>query len=505
MAVTEARPAIAPAAEGVPVVRRTPRRLAERDWIVFAGLLAAVAVYYLAPGLVPSFAGYLVFLALAAWRPDLALVVIVCVLPFYYHPRPWGGLRFAPSEMLLIATALAWAIRDARPVTCWLAGGEWRRVGRRGLHERATSLLGRTFGGPFLFFGLAAVLSLVLPDLVEPKVALREFRTAIAEPMIFYLLVLRFVRTRRQIEWLVGGLVLTAAIVGRYGIEQYLLNRGAWEMDGVRRVSSFYPSATALGLFLGRILPIAGALAILLPNGGRRLGYAILCLPIAAGLILSWTRAAWLGVFAAFALLVVLTGGRRLVAGFVGASAVAIAGLLVTRPERITALFSTGEGTHTSRLVIWQSAANVLRDHPITGVGLDQYLHLDAARYGIPHIRFMLYSHPHNLLLDFWIRLGLLGLIALVWLLVRFYRQALALRRDLRDPFCVALALGLIGSMTHFVVHGLFDLAYFQSDLAFLFWLTLALIEVLRRIASDTPDLTPEAEAALAGNSAGRR
>ena len=465
--------------------------MAERDWVVLAGLLAAAAVYYLVPGLVPSLAGYLLFLVLAVRRPDLALVVVVCALPFYYHPRPWGRLQFAPSETLLVATALAWVVRDARPFAYWVARGEWRRGGWLGLHERAATLLGRTFGGPFLFFGLAAVLSLVLPHLVEPKVALREFRTAIVEPMIFYLLVLRFIRTRRQVEWLVGGLIITAAIVGRYGLEQFLLNRGAWEMEGVRRVSSFYPSATALGLFLGRVLPIAGALAVLLPNGGRRLGYAILCLPIAAGLVLSWTRAAWLGDFAAFAVIVVLAGGRRLFAGFIGASALAAAGLLLTRPERIVALFSAGEGTHTSRLVIWQSAANVLRERPITGAGLDQFVHLDAARYGIPHIRFMLYSHPHNLLLDFWIRLGLLGLIALVWLLVRFYRQAIGLLSGLGDPFLRVLTLGLIGSMTHFVVHGLFDLAYFQSDLALLFWLTLALIEVIRRMTSITPD--PEA------------
>lgn len=480
MALTD----VPPVAAARPSVARSEgcAGLAQRDWAVLAGLLGLAALYYLVPSTILSIAGYLGFAILAWWRPDLALVLVVGALPFYYHPRAWGRLQFAPAEALLLAVSAAWLARDGPAVARWIGAGNWRKEGPAGLVQRVRCLIGPTFGGPFLFFGLAAVASLILPHLVDPKVALREFRTAIVEPMLFYLLILRWVRTRRQIGWLIDGLVVVAAVVGRFGLEQFLLNRGAWEMEGVRRVSAFYPSATALGLFLGRVLPIAGALAIFAPSGRRKVAYGILCLPIAAGVFLSWTRAAWLGVAAAFALIVLLAGGRRLVAGYLVAAGLAIVGLVVTRPERITELFSAGDGTHTSRIVIWQSAVNVLRERPFTGAGLDQFVHLDAERYGIPHVRFMLYSHPHDLILDFWIRLGLLGLIALIWLLVRFYGQTIRLIRRVGDPYLFAVGLGLLGSMTHFVVHGLFDLTYFQEDLAFVFWLTLGLVEVIRRI-----------------------
>lgn len=483
MALTEAPPgADIPAA---PARHFDPRRVLSTDGAALAYLAGAAALYYLAPGTALSVAGLLLFGAGAIRRPDLALAAIVAVLPLYYHPREWGRLQFAPSEALLLATTAAWVIRDARPAARRLLTPSARPATPRGWWHAATGVIGTTFAGPLLLFALAAALSLVLPRLVDPRVAIRELRTVILEPLIFYLLVIRFIRTRRQVEWLIDGLILSAAIVGRYGVEQLLLNRGVWEMDGVPRVSAFYPSATALGLYLGRVLPIAGALALLLPGGPRRIGYGVLCLPILAGVFLSWTRAAWIGDFAAFLVIVLLIGRRRLVGVFLTVTALAVAGLAVTRPERIVALFSAGEGTQVSRIRVWQAAVNVLRENPITGIGLDQFVHLDAARYGIPHVRFMLYSHPHNFILDFWLRLGLLGLVALTWLLVRFYRASARILRQARqldDPYLPALLLGLIGSMTHFIVHGLFDLTYFQPDLAYLFWLTIGLVEVARRL-----------------------
>lgn len=478
MAVTQAPPSVGPRSRAA---RLDWRDAAGSDWAFFALLLGAAALYYLGPATWVSILGWLAFVGLALRRPDLAIAVVLLALPFAYHPRTWGRLQFAPAELLLIGVTLAWAVRDGPALARWTGAIVRRKIGWRTVRDDAVERLGRTFAAPFLLFGLAAALSLVLPRLVEPRVAVREFRTVIVEPMILYLLVLRFIHTRRQVEWLIDALIVSAAIVGRFGVEQFLFNRGAWEMDGVSRVSSFYPSATALGLYLGRVLPLVVALALAGLSPGRRIGYAILGLPILAGLFLSWTRAAWIGDFVAIALMIVLIGRRWAAFGFLGASVLGAIGLLMTRPERITALFSAGEGTHISRVVIWESAVNVIRERPFTGAGLDQFVHLDAAKYGIPHVRFMLYSHPHNWILDFWIRLGLLGLVAIVWLLARFYLVAVPLVRRPRDPYLAGVALGLIGSVTHLVVHGLFDLTFFQADLAFLFWLALGLTEVLRR------------------------
>jgi hypothetical protein len=65
-----------------------------------------------------------------------------------------------------------------------------------------------------------------------------------------------------------------------------------------------------------------------------------------------------------------------------------------------------------------------------------------------------------------------LGLIAFGWLLVRFWRQARARLNGSSTRWVVA---GACGSMADLLVHGFIDNSYFLVDLAFLFWLALAL------------------------------
>jgi hypothetical protein len=78
-------------------------------------------------------------------------------------------------------------------------------------------------------------------------------------------------------------------------------------------------------------------------------------------------------------------------------------------------------------------------------------------------------SHPHNWVLHMWLEMGLLGLIAFLWLIVTFLRRAIQQR-----GWVVA---GALGAMADILVHGLIDNSYFLVDLAFLFWLILAVVD----------------------------
>ncbi|MGI9149477.1 MAG: O-antigen ligase family protein, partial [Chloroflexota bacterium] len=151
----------------------------------------------------------------------------------------------------------------------------------------------------------------------------------------------------------------------------------------------------------------------------------------------------------------------------VGVSGLAIAGVL---PERLNPLRQTGG----FRLDLWLSSLEMLRDHPWLGIGLDNFAYLYQQVYlregaaAEPNL-----SHPHNWLLHVWLELGVLGLFAFGWLLVRFARQA---RAALSSSSSRCVAAGACGSMADLLVHGFIDNSYFLVDLAFVFWLTLALI-----------------------------
>jgi O-antigen ligase len=89
-------------------------------------------------------------------------------------------------------------------------------------------------------------------------------------------------------------------------------------------------------------------------------------------------------------------------------------------------------------------------------------------------------SHPHNLLLDFWLRLGFPGLLWLGWVLALFFRRAWHLygRSRLMPGADQLLILGLMAGMVSFLAHGLVDAAFFLVDLGFVFMLMVALTQL---------------------------
>jgi O-antigen ligase len=141
------------------------------------------------------------------------------------------------------------------------------------------------------------------------------------------------------------------------------------------------------------------------------------------------------------------------------------------------------------RFRIWQASLRMALDHPVFGVGLDQFLNQWQEKY-VPPLTEQQASekwtaHPHNIVLDWWLNLGVLGLALLVWLLWRYYREAIALvkwasSRLSRDPVTWALALGLLAVVTDMVVHGLVDNSYFLMDLALIFWMCCGVLQLLR-------------------------
>jgi len=123
----------------------------------------------------------------------------------------------------------------------------------------------------------------------------------------------------------------------------------------------------------------------------------------------------------------------------------------------------------------------MVRDDPVLGVGLDNFLYHYRTQYVQPAAweEFNL-SHPHNVALDFWLRLGFPGLLWLGWVLVLFFRRAWhAYSRPHAMPGTdQLLLLGVMAGMVNFLVHGLVDASFFLVDLSFVFMLMVALVQL---------------------------
>jgi len=287
--------------------------------------------------------------------------------------------------------------------------------------------------------------------------------------------------------------VLGASLIALVGLYQWLFGQNLITAEGVWRVRGFYGSPNNLALYLGKVFPLGVAVALWGQKGRRQWAYGLAALLLAVVILFTYSRGAWVVGVPASLLFLAAMRGRRAVVVFGGLLiVVAVVVLLVAGTGRLTTLLDTTQGTTFFRLQLWQSSWAMLRDHPLFGVGLDNFLYHYRTHYVLPAAweEFDL-SHPHNFVLDFWLRLGFLGLLVFLWLVVAFFRQGVQAYRRLPESGERVLLLGLMAGMVNLVAHGLVDNAFFLVDLALVFMLMLALAQVICRQGQTVKDEGP--------------
>lgn len=422
------------------------------------------------------------------WRRlDLALALVVLAAPLFMHPKFVGHEQFSLSEILILLDVAVGGVYVLRPATR-------ARLDLSAL--RATPFL-----APAALFLLAGTASTLFA--ADRHLALRAYREWILEPEAFFglLLVVRSsasVRTLRLHALVAAG--FGASIVG---LVQWVTGRGLAQTPGssVRLVQSVYTSADNLGLLFDRVIPIWLALTLSRLRSRTAGWWAVLGGLFLLVLALSRSRGAEAGVMVgALAVLALLYGRGRRFAIAIAVLAVLTVVASVIGGEKILHAINAGHAnTARERLYVWQSALEMIRSHPIVGVGPNNFLHYYAPLPGHPGagkwnpcppglgylnsaqvaILQPCLSHPHNEILDFWLSTGLLGLISFGWLQVVFWRAAVTgfLQASGIRTFLLA---GIMGAMAASLVHGLVDNSYFLPDLSVFFWLLCASADWLR-------------------------
>jgi len=436
--------------------------------------LISAAAFYFAPGLrlsLPGLAMLALFLLLA---PSTGLPVVALAIPFYRQPKQIAGQIFGMTEIVTLMTLAAWAMRL---LLDWLANlwkGERPPWGLSILSPSQWKLTPLDWG--MVALGVVSLLSLFVTQ--EKRVALREFRTIVFEPLLFYLLLRATLKDGERLWWVVDGWALSGLLIALWGLLQFASGQEVITAEGVWRVRGPYGSPNNLALMLGRQLPLLIAVAAFSRGRYRRLAYGFILLPAGAAFYLTYSRAGWLAGLPLPLLFLGLVHGGRAVWGAVGALILGgLSSVPILGTERFRSLLTPHQGTLFFRLRLWQSSLAMIRDHPLLGVGLDNFLYQYCSRYILPSAwQEPNLSHPHNLLLEFWTRVGVLGVGVLAWVEVRFFRQAWQLYHRLPEGDQRALILGAMGGMVNVLSHGLVDNGFFVIDLAYAFCLLVGLV-----------------------------
>lgn len=284
---------------------------------------------------------------------------------------------------------------------------------------------------------------------------------------------------------LAAAICAAGALAALQGIVQFLAGIGppGFLLFGrFMRAYGTFRQPNPYGGYLGLVFPLAYSLALWsLGQPREKLPWSALSWGTTAltalALLMTWSRGAWLGAAAAFAVVSGLRSRRAafafgvvLVLGAVLAG-MGVAGLL---PPALTARFaglteyltlrdvSQVEPTPANwavveRLAHWQAAWGMFAEHPWLGVGWGNYVPVYPA-YALPRWADPL-GHAHNYYLNVLAEAGLVGFAAyLIFWAAAFWTAWRAARKG--SPFLRAAALGILGVLVHLAVHNLVDNLY---------------------------------------------
>ena len=409
---------------------------------------------------------------------QLTLFLTAATLPFFQRLVPLPGRAFAAPEFFTWLSLALWlAARSLAPLP----------PARSLISDLRSQIFNfhSSLDLPVVAFLAVALLSTL--GAANVGVASREFRTVFLDAAIFYFLVSRLLAAAppdRRLFWLLlDGLALGAAAVAVVGLGQALLGADLIRAEGVGRVRAFYGSPNNLALYLERVLPLLVTVAAF-AQGRRRWLYGGLVALVLPCLILTFSRGAlMLGLPAALIFIGLQRGGKtlRLTLAALGIGGLGLIAVLRTGAARFAGLLDFQAGTSFVRLKLWRGAWNMALDFPWLGVGPDNFLYAYRTRYVLPNAWEELnLSHPHNIVLDFWTRLGLAGVAAGAWLLLRVAQAGWRLYRTLPVGNERAAILGLLAGLVAALIHGLVDNSLFLMDLSYFFFLCAGLFGGLR-------------------------
>ena len=295
---------------------------------------------------------------------------------------------------------------------------------------------------------------------------------------LYFAAVALLIRTRRQVEWALGGVVCVVLLVGLVALEERFggapITTGFLTSDGelVGRVAAGFGHPNQLGGFLVLLLPFAVASVLLTPR------LRFLAAPAVAlgayAVYASFSRSALIALVAVP--LAFLRPRLALLVTLLGVLAVLAAPGLVR--ERFATLTESGSEVAT-RVDFWRTAAHIWEERPVLGAGLGRFPDAysaarDPGRAFLPNTLGEPPPHAHNLFLHALSTQGLLGFLALLAVLASALAAALRLRRR-ADRTHAILGSAFLGGIAALLIHNQFDVTLLEGT-GMYFWALLGLL-----------------------------
>lgn len=418
---------------------------------------------------------YTIFFIVAGARNfKWAVATFIVTLPFYWIRFAFGPLPTTLLEWSFGLLFFIWLIRYARqdlPVI------------------RQTIQQHRFFFVLLGVFFISSIAGVLVSDMVI--LSLGQWRAYFLEPILLFFVLLgrRKEISSKEIIWFLLVATLSVSI---YAIVQKFTGWGIstpeWTKLETRRVTAFFLSPNAVGLFLGPIIILMIYMLVEKVSWWKKIFQhsfqqkkslvvsVILFLSLLA-VLFTKSEGTMIALGAGVATILFLMGWKKTVVGLV---LIGIVGCGVVSPIRSAVLFQDKAGQN--RLTLWRYSWNFFTESPknfLFGAGVRQFFRkIQKPHYDVKKMERLIY--PHNIIFNFWSEIGLFGVLSFMGMLGYLFRETFykLKKNKLWGATLVAMLVAI-------VVHGLVDVPYFKNDLAMLFWI-LAYLFFASQIEKET-------------------
>ncbi|RCW45010.1 O-antigen ligase [Halanaerobium sp. MA284_MarDTE_T2] len=288
---------------------------------------------------------------------------------------------------------------------------------------------------------------------------------------LFFAVVINELKNKKTIKKMFFTLLFSSIISVIYGYYEYFF-------ANLKRADSFTSS-----LALGNFMAVYTFFFIIYIFWGKniknstRVLFSFFSMIYFILLLLTKTRGAWLAFI--FGIIVLgLLKDKRIIIVFL----ILLLTFFIILPEQYINRFKSSfniqynlknNRSNSIRIGLWMTSIKMFLDHPINGVGYDQYKNQYISNYKIEGINP--FSHAHNNILQIVAELGLFGLLSFVYLmwmviknLIYYYKNTIDLKRKL-------FHLGSILTFLVYHIQGLTQYNFGDTEPLHFFWFIIAL------------------------------
>lgn len=292
------------------------------------------------------------------------------------------------------------------------------------------------------------------------------------------------VRHTEDLKRLAAGAAGCVLVSSLYGVVQRLqgieVNASYVDLDLALnetmpgRVMSFFDNPNTFAEVLLLLLPLALALALSSKRLlSRLIAFGVFAVGVGA-LLMTYSRASWVGFAAAMVVMVFLWKPKLLPLFFL-LCCLAVPFLPLSVWNRILTIGNTSDSSTASRFPLYEAALRVIGKSPVSGAGLgtaavQRYIRLNNLYKGNSP-----FVHAHNFYLQIWIEAGLLGIVSFVASMLWNIKRAAHTVRHCGDSAARTLTCAAAAALCGSMVCGLADYLWNYPRVLCIFWFVFAM------------------------------